>query len=134
MKFSNMLTVNRKKRQRRFVRYLRQINKNIMDDGLWRGRFEMRQVGAEWITHGFRGITSDGREFFDPYGILIAKVKIKDKLTGKTEEYVVNTNITDRLEGYDLWEFMNNFINSIPEAIQQSREYNEQCNKKEKDE
>lgn len=133
MKFSNMLTVNRKKRQRRFVRYLRQINKNVMDDDLWRGRFEMRQVDAEWITHGFRGITSDGREFFDPYGILIAKVRITDKLTGKTEEYVVNTNITDRLEGYDLWEFMNDFINSIPEAIQQSREYNEQCNKKEKD-
>ena len=124
MKFSNMLTLNRKKRQRRFVHYLRQINKNIMDDGLWRGRFEMRQVGAEWVTHSFRGITSDGREFYDPYGILIAKVKINDKLTGKTEEYVVNTNITDRLEGYDLWEFMNNFINSIPEAIQQSREYN----------
>lgn len=133
MKFTTQLTVNRKKRQRRFVRYLRQINKNIMDDDLWRGRFEMRQVDAEWITHSFRGITSDGREFFDPYGILIAKVKIKDKLTGKTEEYVVNTNITDRLEGYDLWEFMNDFINSIPEAIQQSREYNEQCNKKEKD-
>lgn len=133
MKFSNMLTVNRKKRQRRFVRYLRQINKNVMDDDLWRGRFEMRQVDAEWITHGFRGITSDGREFFDPYGILIAKVRITDKLTGKTEEYVVNTNITDRLEGYDLWEFMNDFINSIPETIQQSREYNEQCNKKEKD-
>ena len=125
MKFSNMLTLNRKKRQRRFVRYLRQINKNIMDDGLWRGRFEMRQVGAEWITQSFIGITPDGREFYDTYGILIAKVKIKDKLTGETEEYVVNTNITDRLEGYDLWEFMNNFINSIPEAIQQSREYNE---------
>ena len=124
MKFSNMLTLNRKKRQRRFVRYLRQINKNIMDDGLWRGRFEMRQVGAEWITQSFIGITPDGREFYDTYGILIAKVKIKDKLTGETEEYVVNTNITDRLEGYDLWEFMNDFINSIPEAIQQSREYN----------
>ena len=125
MKFSNMLTLNRKKRQRRFVRYLRQINKNVMDDDLWRGRFEMRQVGAEWITQSFIGITPDGREFYDTYGILIAKVKIKDKLTGETEEYVVNTNITDRLEGYDLWEFMNNFINSIPEAIQQSREYNE---------
>lgn len=133
MKFTTQLTVNRKKRQRRFVRYLRQINKNVMDDDLWRERFEMRQVDAEWITHGFRGITSDGREFFDPYGILIAKVRITDKLTGKTEEYIVNTNITDRLEGYDLWEFMNDFINSIPEAIQQSREHNEQCNKKEKD-
>ena len=119
-----MLTLNRKKRQRRFVHYLRQINDNVKNDDLWRGRFEMRQVDAEWITHGFRGITSDGREFFDPYGTLIAKVKIKDKLTGKTEEYVVNTNITDRLEGYDLWEFMNDFINSIPEAIQQSKEYN----------
>lgn len=118
MKFTTQLTLNRKKRQRRFVRYLRQINKNVMDDDLWRGRFEMRQVDAEWITHGFRGITSDGREFFDPYGTLIAKVKITDKLTGKTEEYIVNTNITDRLEGYDLWEFMNDFINSIPEAIQ----------------
>lgn len=125
MKFTTQLTVNRKKRQRRFVRYLRQINKNVMDDDLWRGRFEMRQVDAEWITHGFRGIISDGREFYDTYGVLIAKVRITDKLTGKTEEYVVNTNITDRLEGYDLWEFMNDFINSIPEAIQQSREYNE---------
>lgn len=124
MKFITQLTVNRKKRQRRFVRYLRQINKNVMDDDLWRGRFEMWQVDAEWITHGFRGITSDGREFFDPYGILIAKVRITDKLTGKTEEYVVNTNITDRLEGHDLWEFMNDFINSIPEAIQQSKEHN----------
>ena len=119
-----MLTLNRKKRQRRFVHYLRQINDNVKNDDLWRGRFEMRQVDAEWITHGFRGITSDGREFFDPYGTLIAKVKIKDKFTGKTEEYIVNTNITDRLEGYDLWEFMNDFINSIPEAIQQSKEYN----------
>ncbi len=125
MEFTYMLTLNRKKRQRRFVHYLRQINDNVKNDDLWRGRFEMRQVDAEWITHGFRGITSDGRDFFDPYGILIAKVKIKDKLTGKTEEYVVNTNITDRLEGYDLWEFMNDFINSIPEAIQQSKEYNE---------
>ena len=124
MKFTCMLTLNRKKRQRRFVHYLRQINDNVKNDDLWRGRFEMRQVDAEWITHGFRGITSDGREFFDPYGILIAKVKIKDKLTGKTEEYVVNTNITDRLEGYDLWEFMYDFINSIPEAIQQSKEHN----------
>ena len=133
MKFTTQSTLNRKKRQRRFVRYLRQINKNVMDDDLWRGRFEMRQVGAEWVTQSFIGITSDGREFYDTYGILIAKVRIRDKLTGKTEEYTVNTNITDRLEGYDLWRFMNDFINSIPEAIQQSREYNEQCNKKEKD-
>lgn len=124
-----MLTLNRKKRQRRFVHYLRQINDNVKNDDLWRGRFEMRQVDAEWITHGFRGITSDGREFFDPYGVLIAKIKIKDKLTGKTEEHVVNTNITDILKGYDLWEFMNDFINSIPEAIQQSKEHNEKKGK-----
>lgn len=134
MKFTTQLTVNRKKRQRRFVRYLRQINKNVMDDDLWRGRFEMRQVGAEWVTQSFIGITPDGREFYDLYGLLIAKVRIRDKLTGKTKEYVVNTNTTDILEGYDLWRLMNDFINSIPEAIQQSREYNEQCNKKEKDE
>ena len=125
MKFTTKFSFNRKKRQRRFVRYLRQINKNVMDDDLWRGRFEMRQVGAEWITQSFIGITPDGREFYDTYGILIAKVRIRDKLTGKTEEYTVNTNITDRLEGYDLWEFMNDFINSIPEAIQQSKEHNE---------
>lgn len=46
MKFSNMLTLNRKKRQRHFVHYLRQINDNVKNDDLWRGRFEMRQVGA----------------------------------------------------------------------------------------
>lgn len=133
MKFTTQSTLNRKKRQRRFVHYLRQINKNVMDDDLWHGRFEMRQVGAEWVMQSFIGITPDGREFYDIYGTLIAKVRIRDKLTGKTKEYVINTNTTDILEGYNLWRLMNDFINSIPEAIQQSREHNEQCNKKEKD-
>ena len=119
-----MLTLNRKKRQRRFVHYLRQINDNIKNDDLWRGRFEMRQVDAEWISENIKRFTTDGREFRDIYGTLIAKIRITDKLTGKAEEHVVNTNITDILEGYDLWEFMNDFINSIPEAIQQSKEYN----------
>ena len=124
-----MLTLNRKKRQRRFVHYLRQINDNVKNDDLWRGRFEMRQIDAQWVSGNIKRFTTDGREFRDTYGTLIAKVKIKDKLTGKTEEYVVNTNITDRLEGYDLWEFMNDFINSIPEAIQQSKEHNEKKGK-----
>ena len=124
MKFTCMLTLNRKKRQRRFVHYLRQINDNIKNDDLWRGRFEMRQVDAEWISENIKRFTTDGREFRDTYGTLIAKVRITDKLTGKAEEHVVNTNITDILKGYDLWEFMNDFINSIPEAIQQSKEHN----------
>lgn len=129
MKFTTQLTVNRKKRQRRFVRYLRQINKNIMDDDLWRGRFEMRQVDAEWISENIKRFTTDGREFRDTYWTLIAKVRITDKLTGKAEEHVVNTNITDILEGYDLWRSMNDFINSIPYAIQQSKEHNEKKGK-----
>ena len=124
MKFTCMLTLNRKKRQRRFVHYLRQINDNVKNDDLWRGRFEMRQVDAEWISENIKRFTTDGREFRDTYGTLIAKVRITDKLTGKAEEHVVNTNITDILKGYDLWEFMNDFINSIPEAIQQSKEHN----------
>lgn len=124
MKFTCMLTLNRKKRQRRFVHYLRQINDNVKNDDLWLGRFEMRQVDAEWISENIKRFTTDGREFRDTYGTLIAKVRITDKLTGKAEEHVVNTNITDILEGYDLWEFMNDFINSIPEAIQQSKEHN----------
>ena len=124
MKFTCMLTLNRKKRQRRFVHYLRQINDNVKNDDLWRGRFEMRQVDAEWISENIKRFTTDGREFRDTYGTLIAKVRITDKLTGKAEEHVVNTNITDILKGYDLWEFMNDFINSIPETIQQSKEHN----------
>lgn len=129
MNFTCMLTLNRKKRQRRFVHYLRQINDNIKNDDLWRGRFEMRQVDAEWISENIKRFTTDGREFRDTYGTLIAKIRITDKLTGKAEEHVVNTNITDILEGYDLWEFMNDFINSIPEAIQQSKEHNEKKGK-----
>ena len=129
MKFTCMLTLNRKKRQRRFVHYLRQINDNIKNDDLWRGRFEMRQVDAEWISENIKRFTTDGREFRDTYGTLIAKIRITDKLTGKAEEHVVNTNITDILEGYDLWEFMNDFINSIPYAIQQSKEHNEKKGK-----
>ena len=129
MKFTCMLTLNRKKRQRRFVHYLRQINDNVKNDDLWCGRFEMRQVDAEWISENIKRFTTDGREFRDTYGTLIAKVRITDKLTGKAEEHVVNTNITDILEGYDLWEFMNDFINSIPEAIQQSKEHNEKKGK-----
>lgn len=129
MKFTTQLTVNRKKRQRRFVRYLRQINKNIMDDDLWRGRFEMRQIDAQWVSENIKRFTIDGREFRDIYWTLIAKVRITDKLTGKAEEYFVNTNSTDVLEGYDLWRLMNDFINSIPYAIQQSKEHNEKKGK-----
>ena len=124
-----MLTLNRKKRQRRFVHYLRQINDNVKNDNLWRGRFEMRQVDAEWISENIKRFTTDGREFRDTYGTLIAKIRITDKLTRKAEEHAVNTNITDILEGYDLWEFMNDFINSIPYAIQQSKEHNEKKGK-----
>ena len=124
-----MLTLNRKKRQRRFVRYLRQINDNVKNDDLWRGRFEMRQIDAQWVSGNIKRFTTDGREFCDTYGTLIAKVRITDKLIGKAEEYFVNTNSTDVLEGYDLWRLMNDFINSIPYAIQQSKEHNEKKGK-----
>ena len=102
MKFTCMLTLNRKKRQRRFVRYLCQINDNVKNDDLWRGRFEMRQIDAQWVSENIKRFTTDGREFRDTYWTLIAKVRITDKLTGKAEEYFVNTNSTDVLEGYDL--------------------------------
>ena len=124
-----MLTLNRKKRQRRFVHYLRQINDNVKNDDLWRGRFEMRQIDAQWVSENIKRFTTDGREFRDTYVTLIAKVRITDKLTGKAEEYFVNTNSTDVLEGYDLWRLMNDFINSIPYAIQQSKEHNEKKGK-----
>ena len=40
-----MTSFNRKKHQRRMNKYVRELNKNIANDDLWRGRFVIRQEG-----------------------------------------------------------------------------------------
>ena len=43
---------NRKVHQRKLNKTLRNINNNIENDNLWRGRFIMRQVGGQWNSYG----------------------------------------------------------------------------------
>ena len=42
----SITSLDRKKHQRYINKYIRKVNKNIVNDDLWRGRFVIRQVGS----------------------------------------------------------------------------------------
>ena len=85
----------RKKAQHTINKNIRDINKSIENDNLWRGRFVMHQVNARWSAF------EDGSG-----GELFATILIIDKRTGQTK--------TAYIDNYDhpwrYFEAMNNFI------------------------
>lgn len=90
---------NRKVHQRAMNRAIRQLNKNIQNDPLWRGRFKVRQKDAEW--YGFQD--SSGHELY----VVLCFI---DNKTGKTQEKAESVNHWLFINGYHLWEAMNSFI------------------------
>ena len=96
MKFKKM-----KKCQRKVNKTVREINKNISDDYLWRGRFFARQKQAKWCAF------DDGSG-----GYLYVTLRLYDKKTRKTQDVYIEC-----LSGgsrpwfeYDIWRAMNDFI------------------------
>lgn len=87
-----------KKYQNKFNKQIALINKDIMDDDLWLGRFCAKQIGYNW----YRFEDNSG-------GILTAYVRIFDKKDRVYRDF--NIEYAPYLHsGWLLWRAMNKFI------------------------
>ena len=76
-KYGWITSLNKKKHQRAMNALVRDMNKNIATDDLWRGRFYVRQIYApQWYIYNDRS----GAELF-------VHLKFYDKKTGRTCTY-----------------------------------------------
>lgn len=99
-KYGWITSLNKKKHQRAMNALVRDMNKNIATDDLWRGRFYVRQIYApQWYIYNDRS----GAELF-------VHLKFYDKKTGRTYLYADNVNGWRHCNGWRLWEKMNWFI------------------------
>ena len=99
-----MTSFNRKKHQRRMNKYVRELNKNIANDDLWRGRFVIRQEG----NPGFY-IYEDKSGAEMPHVHLV----ITDLKTGKKYDKWDSDNGWCHFNGSHIWEFANKAITEI---------------------
>lgn len=84
-----------KKAQKKINKSVRALNKNIREDTLWRGRFVIRQLQADWERF------DDGSG-----GILMALLEIRDLKTGT----YMNFTVDNYASGWRLFEEGNKFI------------------------
>ena len=94
-----LTSMNRKVHQRAINKLVRAINRNLEQDGLWRGRFKICQVGCpQW------------RRYKDCSGAeLWVKLKFIDRATGR---YYVGARTVNQwrglhANGYEVWYIMN---------------------------
>lgn len=90
---------NRKRHQRAMNELMRLMNQNIENDDLWKGRFYVRQVAAQWY------------EYEDKSGAeLWVVLRFIDKKTGFYWETAETVNHWRWYNGHKLWWVMNDFI------------------------
>ena len=90
-----MKNKQRKCEQRKINKYVQTLNKNILKDNLWRGRFIVRQINAYWEAF------DDGSG-----GVLTVVLEIRDLKTGLYQDFIIDNY--DR--GWKLFEKVNKFI------------------------
>lgn len=91
----------RKKAQKQINRKVRDLNKNIQEDNLWKGRFEVRQKEAKW------------EDFWDGSGgELYITLRFYDKKTGYYKDRLFDTVYPGRnlFFNHQLFVAMNEFI------------------------
>lgn len=99
-----MTSFNRKKHQRRMNKYVRELNKNIANDDLWRGRFVICQKD----NPGFY-IYEDKSGAIMPHVHLV----ITDLKTGERYDKWDSDNDWCHFNGSRIWEFANKAITEI---------------------
>lgn len=92
---------NRKRHQRTINKVVRWMNKDIRNDPMWKGRFYIRQIDAQWVN--------------DPdeprYYKLVVRLRAYDRKTGITRDMPWYTaNDLAYFWGYYIWREMNDFI------------------------
>lgn len=92
---------NRKNHQRALNTLARRINKDVMDDPMWKGRYCVRQYKSWWRPY-----------WEEPdYYVFYAQFILYDKKTNKTHlTGIKSANDWQFLNGYKLWREMNDFI------------------------
>lgn len=96
-----MMYKQRKKAQRKMNHRVRMLNKNIQEDNLWKGRFEVRQKDSIWSEF------SDGSG-----GELYVNLRFYDKKTGYYKDAFLDMLYPCEHEffNYQLFLRMNEFI------------------------
>lgn len=92
----------RKKHQRALNKLVRDLNKSMAEDSLWRGRFFIRQGRSSIINY------EDGSG-----ATLGVELIFCDKKTGLFWRRCETSNVWCHLCGYHIWEDMNKFITEI---------------------
>lgn len=93
-------STKRKKHQRHMNACVRELNKSLHEDPLWNGRFYVHQTRAEWYAY------EDGSG-----GELIVWLEVVDNSTGDVEIKAASSNHWCSFWGWDLFQFVNDFIN-----------------------
>lgn len=93
-------SANRKKHQRKLNKILRDINKNIEQDDLWRGRFYAKQGN---YSHFYRYEDGSGWELY-------VVIELRDRFTGQIHRIGESVNHWGMWHGSHMWEAMNEFI------------------------
>ena len=96
-----MYSMNRKKHQRAVNRIVRELNKSIENDNLWRGRFICRQKEAYFVTYADRSGAT-----------LMVRLQFYDKKTGLTRDdyFDFSATLTSVFGQSHLYLAMNDFI------------------------
>ena len=93
-------SLNPRVHKRALARVLRQMNKNIENDELWKGRFYVRAVNSPRI-----------RRYEDGSGISYwITLEATDRKTGITQRAYGSVDHWAHWNGFYLWQFMNDFI------------------------
>ena len=99
MRYSWLTSKDRKRHQRAMNDIMRQINRNVENDPLWKGRFYVRQIASQWS------------EYEDKSGAeLWVVLRFYDKKTCITKEVAETVNHWRYFNGSHMWWAMNNFI------------------------
>ena len=100
-------STNRKVHQRKLNKLVKDINKNIQDDDLWKGRYFIRQYSAEFQKYE----DNSGGELF-------VYLRFYDKKDMKYQTFFGDSCAICHFGGYRLWMTMNSFITEISSAWQ----------------
>lgn len=89
----------RKVHQRKMNQLMRLMNKNIENDNLWKGAFQVKQIASQWYDY------SDGSG-----SELWVVLRFTDRVTGFTWDTAETVNHWRWINGCHLWQAMNDFI------------------------
>lgn len=98
-RFSWLTSLNRKRHQRAMNQIIREMNKSIENDELWRGRFYARQIASQWSLY-------EDHSGADLWVVL----RFYDRKTGFTYDYADTVNHWRYVSAGRLWWTMNEFI------------------------